>query len=215
MNLSYSKWSLVALFPVCFSFSAIEKTSPCPEWYRDLRKHSAKLSKKPDIFFSKGNVKIVAQPDEFSVSRNGFGIYGNLLEGGKLSFLVIAKKTDGSRDPDFRGARLFDAMVQHFGKKVVCVEDIWRKPIPGRKDDLGDNYRLFEEAERKGLTPEQAAGQTWTGIQACRVGYCHAVVRADFEDPHVLNERSIEVEFYADEGSAKRRREEIQKKNSN
>jgi hypothetical protein len=43
----------------------------------------------------------------------------------------------------------------------------------------GDNLAEYEKNRKQGLTPQQAAAQTWTGRQAARWGYTEVIVVTD------------------------------------
>jgi hypothetical protein len=179
---------------------------PCPEWLRTLRARRGNPRLEGQLRFFEGDVWVSAQKNEFTVSRGNFIIKGTVDKEGALEYLIRTKQVDGSRDPDFRGKQLFDEMMKNFGPRVGYIIDTWHKPLGDGPEDLADNYLAFAEAEARGLPPVEAAKQTWTGVQACRHGFCFPVIVADFNDPNMQSDRTVNVEYYKTKQEAESRR---------
>ncbi len=60
------------------------------------------------------------------------------------------------------GSELYRQMMDHFGARVKAIQGHWA---------YGDNQAQFFAALAKGLTPEQAALNTWSGRQAAHYGF--------------------------------------------
>ncbi|QFU86365.1 DUF6531 domain-containing protein [Amycolatopsis sp. YIM 10] len=90
--------------------------------------------------------------------ESGSGIIADLDDDGVLTLMI--DRQDGA---PFSGRQLFDAAMQHFGDRVNAIEGNWV---------YGDNLAAFNRRTGEGgMSPEEAAAQTWTGRQAARHGF--------------------------------------------
>lgn len=80
-----------------------------------------------------------------------------LDEEGNISFVVVAQP--GSK---FRGAELFEQMMEHHGSEVKGIKVMW---------EGGTNWDKFKTQIDSGVKPKDAAMNTWTGIQARSFGF--------------------------------------------
>jgi hypothetical protein len=69
------------------------------------------------------------------------------------------------------GKELFAAMMAHFGGKVKIIESNW-----SRASGLTTNIDLLNRATGAGLSVEDAAPLTWTGLRASDYGYDKVIV---------------------------------------
>jgi len=83
-----------------------------------------------------------------------------------------------------RGGEMFNEALKAFGTNAIKgIRGTW---LGG--GDLASNFDKFQEGLKAGLTPEQAAAKTFTGIMAGRAGFTKVRV--------VLNEaKKVVVEF--------------------
>jgi hypothetical protein len=70
---------------------------------------------------------------------------------------------------ELSGKVLFDHMMMHYTPERV-------KTIIGHWYDYSDNHKAFIKAMDSGMTPSEAALETWTGKQAAKYGYKYASV---------------------------------------
>lgn len=187
----------------------------CPDWLAALRARRKNSKQEAPVRFFEGDVWVSALKDEFTVRRGNFIIKGTLDSNGGLEYLIRTKQVDGSRDPDFRGKQLFDEMMRNFGPRVGHIVDTWHKPVSNGPEDLADNYLAFAQAEARGLSPVEAAKESWTGVQACRHGFCFPVIVADFDDPNMQSDRTVNVEFYKTQEEADSRRRVLHERELN
>lgn len=167
------------------------------------------------VCFYEGDVWVAAEENGFTVKRGNFIINSTLDPDGGLMYLIRTKQLDGSRDPDFRGKQLFDEMMRNFGSRVEFIMDTWHKPLSDGPEDLADNYLAFARAEARGLSPLEAAKQSWTGLQACRHGFCFPVIVSDSNDPNLQSDRTVTVEFYKTQQAADSRRRVLREQEPN
>lgn len=96
-------------------------------------------------------------------------IAGSVDENGMMSFAIRTKNSEGKHfQPYFRAKELFTAMMEHFGGRVVSVEDHW---IGSRDGSPSTNLDLFEQALNQGKTEKEAALDTWTGQRMLDYGF--------------------------------------------
>lgn len=98
-------------------------------------------------------------------------VYGELVGGGELSFIIENLPKDGTGCP---GWWLFDMMMQHFGASVTAIQGNWTYG-----DNLAAVNRLtagsamiLEEAAKQGPTGKYAATWNFTkvGVQPQTTG---------------------------------------------
>jgi hypothetical protein len=87
------------------------------------------------------------------------------LASGLLRFEIVAKLPNGDRG-SVSGKELFGAMVAHFGSRIKIIEGNWNKA-----SGLTTNLEMFNRATAAGLSEQDAAALTWTGIRASEYGY--------------------------------------------
>jgi hypothetical protein len=82
-----------------------------------------------------------------------------------------------------RGRELFNNMISVIGHRIERIHGQWTN-----HRFLGDNFRSYHNGLAAGLSPVEAAANTWTGRMAIRSGYRHV---------RILNrgEHFVEVEF--------------------
>ena len=100
---------------------------------------------------------------------NTYGTQGGIaatVENGVLKLAV--KKALGTPS----GKEMFEEAWGALGSKVQQIEGYW---MPG--GDMADNFISFNNALAKGLSPEQAAMQTWTGKMAASKGFTVPVIK--------------------------------------
>ena len=85
------------------------------------------------------------------------GIYGDLNNENMIEFFIEAGPQASPR-----GHVLFKEMIDHFGATAKGVVGSWT---------YGDNLAAFNRLTAQGLSLEEAAAQTWTGMQAGRNGF--------------------------------------------
>ena len=84
---------------------------------------------------------------------------------GLLWFEIVAKVANRDRG-SVSGKELFAAMMSHFGSKIKIIEGNWNA-VGG----LVDNLDQFNRAVAAGLSQEDAAALTWTGLRASECGF--------------------------------------------
>ncbi|WP_158710361.1 hypothetical protein [Streptomyces sp. NRRL F-5126] len=128
--------------------------------------------------------KLASEGKEVKAAANEglFGDYANFYGGsdggvmanvnnGVLS-LAIEK---GPTTP--RGAQMFDDAINHFGaENLNAIEGKWVRAMPS-------NLNTFNEMVRGGMSPEQAAGSTFTGKMAARHGFGNVQVTKAVGEP--------------------------------
>lgn len=92
------------------------------------------------------------------------------LAGGVLRFEVVAKLATGERGA-VSGKEFFAAMMTHFGIKTRIIEANW-----SRTGGLTSNLDQLNRATAAGLSVEDAAPLTWTGLRAADFGYDNVTV---------------------------------------
>ena len=84
---------------------------------------------------------------------------------GVLRFEVVAKRSTGERGA-VSGKQFFSAMMAHFGAKVTVIESDW-----SLASGLTTNIDSLNRATAAGLSVEDAAVLTWTGLRASEHGF--------------------------------------------
>lgn len=93
------------------------------------------------------------------------GIYGDLNNEDMIEFFIEA-----GPEANPRGKVLFKEMINHFGDTAKGVVGSWT---------YGDNLAAFNRLTAQGVSLEEAAAQTWTGMQATRNGFMKVKVIAE------------------------------------
>jgi hypothetical protein len=105
-------------------------------------------------------------PFEMRASADGSrGIYGDLNNEGMIEFFIEA-----GPQANPRGNVLFKEMINHFRDTAKGVVGSWT---------YGDNLAAFNRLTAQGMSLEEAAAQTWTGMQAARNGFTKVEVIAE------------------------------------
>jgi len=118
-----------------------------------------------------------------SAKQSNF-IWGELVGGGKLSFIVenLPKTTPYS---GCAGRWMFGQMMAHFGGNVIAIQGNWVGPN-------SDNLREVNRFTAAGLSLESAAKATWTGQRASGYGFTDYEevsklgMPGNYSDVHVL-----------------------------
>lgn len=76
---------------------------------------------------------------------------------------------------------MFQEGLAAFGDNVQGVRGTWLN-----SKELGDNFNAYKAALGRGLAPEQAAFETFTGHMAQKNGFTSAKVTADSADRVVV-----------------------------
>lgn len=84
---------------------------------------------------------------------------------GVLRFEVVARLASGARG-SVSGKEFFAAMMHHFGGRINIIEGDWNST-----SELNDNLDRFNRALAAGLSFEDAAALTWTGLRASESGF--------------------------------------------
>ncbi len=95
----------------------------------------------------------------------------------RLKFVVQTKgKADQDATPPakYRGQDLYDFMMSYLNDKDIPVHEISGRWYTG--EELGTNAQQFFLNLEKGMSPENAALETWSGKQARRYGFDHAKI---------------------------------------
>ena len=105
-------------------------------------------------------------PFEMRASADGSkGIYGDLSNEDMIEFFIEA-----GPQANPRGNVLFKEMINHFGDTAKGVVGSWT---------YADNLAAFNRLTAQGMSLEEAAAQTWTGMQAARNGFTNVEVIAE------------------------------------
>jgi hypothetical protein len=75
------------------------------------------------------------------------------------------------RSSSLRGKEQYEAVVKYFEGKFTKIEGHWEA------GPLDANLAEFNRLTGLGVSPQQAARQTWSGIQAKEAGYTHVEVK--------------------------------------
>jgi hypothetical protein len=82
---------------------------------------------------------------------------------------------DGTRNPDLRGQDQFNKILDHFGRdNVDAIKGNWQ---------YDTNLNGFNDGIAQGMTPEQAAANTWTGKQAAAAGFTNVEIEQGHMNP--------------------------------
>jgi hypothetical protein len=76
-----------------------------------------------------------------------------------------------------KGSAMFNEALEAFGSNVQGVRGFWRGG-----GELSSNFDSYQAGIRAGLTPEQAAAQTFTGKMALRAGFTHVNIEQVTKD---------------------------------
>lgn len=91
------------------------------------------------------------------------------LTGGLLRFELVSRLPNGDRG-SVSGKEFFAAMMAHFGSRINLVEGNWIAT-----SGLTTNLDLVNQATASGMSIEDAATLTWTGLRASDFGFGHVL----------------------------------------
>jgi hypothetical protein len=111
------------------------------------------------------------------------------LASGVLRFEVVAQLASGERG-SVSGTELFAATMAHFGGKVRVIEGDW-----SRGSGLTTNLDQLNRATAAGLSVEEAAPLTWTGLRASAYGYDKVTVVQALPQGAQGNYDAVRVQF--------------------
>ena len=106
-----------------------------------------------------------------------------------LRFEIIAQLATGERG-SVSGKQLFAAMMAHFGAAVRIIEGNWN-----RASSMTTNLDQLNRATAAGLSIEDAAPLTWTGLRASEHGYDKVTVIHALPQMAQGNYDSVRVHF--------------------
>ena len=110
-----------------------------------------------EVHFEKSSTVFAMRDLDF-----GFSFRGTLAYGRLEITATLENELKGIRSSQ-HGADLYRQMIQHFGvKNIKTIAGIWT---------AGTNHQQYSNFIRKGLEPEEAAAQTWSGVQAAKYGF--------------------------------------------
>lgn len=88
---------------------------------------------------------------------------GVLSRTGRLTLYAYLTSPETGLRSHLNGPELFQRVIEHFGaERIRVISGYWTS---------GTNYSKYYEGMKAGLTPKEAAAQTWTGKQAARFGF--------------------------------------------
>lgn len=110
----------------------------------------------------------VLQPNAFKIydSKSDEFYLTSYLEDGTVYF-GITTRVEGRR-ASWPGYQAFDQMVSHYGSRIKAIAGDWTL----HKDNFAEFKRNLDE----GMTPEDAARNTWTGRNAKRYGFTKVTI---------------------------------------
>jgi hypothetical protein len=109
----------------------------------------------------------IATATEFRLTNQnkaGNFVWGELVSGGQLSFLIENLPKDGT---GCTGRWMFDEMMQHFAPSVTAIQGNWT---------YGDNLAMVNRLTARGAILEEAATKGPTGRYAAAWGYLNVEV---------------------------------------
>jgi hypothetical protein len=118
-----------------------------------------------------------------------FYLFATLVSG-VLRFEVVAQLPTGERG-SISGKELLAAMMAHFGARVRIIEGNW-----GTASGLTTNIDQLNFATAAGLSLEDAAHLTWTGLRASEYGYDKVAVIQESPQGVQGNYNSVLVHFF-------------------
>ncbi len=91
----------------------------------------------------------------------------------------------------------FQGVITHWGPKVRAIRGVWMKAPQGYGKEVSRNFYEFQEALERGLSPEEAVFETWTGKQAKAAGFSKCLnIQYVFEnDENPKNAWKLYVDF--------------------
>ncbi|MEL6597515.1 MAG: hemagglutinin repeat-containing protein [Pseudomonadota bacterium] len=103
----------------------------------------------------------------------GHGLNARVTRGGELSLSIAA---NGSRTAELgSGADMFNSLMRRLDTDGVQVNSIRSEWVPGGRST---NYNQYVDGINSGLTPSQAAANTWTGQRAAEHGFTNITVNS-------------------------------------
>lgn len=123
----------------------------------------------PEYVLVIATMELLEIQDEY---RPELRIEAGLTDLGRMSFEVETVDLDDGSRSVVRGKVLFDLMMSHWGVDAIqCVATYWGS----RSTNLADFNRL----SKAGLSHDQAAKGTWTGLRLKDYGYVNLLEKVD------------------------------------
>lgn len=111
----------------------------------------------------------------------------SLSDDGQVTLEVFLKNSEKKIRSRFPGRLLYDEMIRHFRlSNIQSIVGVWVS---------GDNYQAYHAARERGLSPEAAAFETWSGQRAYFYGFKQAQVFENILDITKDGRPSVEVVF--------------------
>ena len=137
--------------------------------------------------------KLVISTDETFLQISDFKkpdirFYAQWWPGNVVNYDIKTIQQDGTHHPEIFAGKMLEFSIEYFeehGFPVDSIQARWSSK-PGKRR----NYSEFQEAKKYGLSNEEAALVTWTGIHAFRLGYRN--VEVDDQGESVIAVFSIE-----------------------
>jgi hypothetical protein len=108
------------------------------------------------------------------------------VENGELQFVMRTRIQGGPRSALLRGHEQFQRVLAHFRGSFRAIRGSW---------SYGDNLAEFNRLTGRGVSPQEAATQTWTGRQAGQAGYTRAVINPRGTEGTPGNYTKVSVTF--------------------
>lgn len=106
------------------------------------------------------------------VSESGARFEAVLSSEGELVIDVRNLGENNERlDSEYHPKLALKNVIEHWGQRVQVLRGVWMKAQSGMPENQSRNYYEFMEALNRGLNPEDAVFETWTGKQAKAAGF--------------------------------------------
>lgn len=103
----------------------------------------------------------------------GHGLEARVTRSGELNLSIAA---NGTRSAEFgSGADMFNSLMRRLDSDGVQVNSIRSEWVPGGQST---NYNQYIDGINSGLSPSQAAANTWTGQRAAEHGFTNITVNS-------------------------------------
>ncbi len=132
------------------------------------------------------------------VSPSGARFEAILNAAGLLKFDVRNLGENNERlDADYNSKVALLNVIQHWGERVQVIRGVWMKAQSGMTENQSRNYYEFMAALEKGLKPEEAVFESWTGKQARAAGFskCSNIIYISDKDENPKSAWKLFVDF--------------------
>jgi hypothetical protein len=132
------------------------------------------------------------------VSNSGARFEAILNNAGLLKFDVHNLGLNNERlDEDFNPKAALLNVIKHWGDRVQVIRGVWMKVHGEAPENQSRNYYEFMAALEKGLKPEDAVFETWTGKQARAAGFskCSNIIYISDTDENPKSAWKLFVDF--------------------